>query len=220
MRREMKQEKAARWSRAASGAVVETLQQGNSTPNPWNSAVRHCDEEMLALWGRDCEACIALAHLDTDDSAIAQNSIADARLMLDAIQSEQDKRRRAGFTMPAVDRGFSRDVLNDIRQRIDLVRLFEQHVVVDLRRSGSSYRALCPWHDDRNPSLVLWPDDGHFRCFSCGASGDAFTAWQLVYCCDFPTAVRDVAHLASVSLPERSSSRRGPRFRAREVRNG
>lgn len=44
---------------------------------------------------------------------------------------------------------------------------------VTLRRSGSSYKGLCPFHDDKTPSFYVSPAKGIFKCFSCGKGGDA-----------------------------------------------
>lgn len=43
---------------------------------------------------------------------------------------------------------------------------------VALRAKGRNYWGLCPFHDDRNPSMQVRPDRGHYKCFSCGAGGD------------------------------------------------
>lgn len=45
------------------------------------------------------------------------------------------------------------------------------HAGVKLKRSGRIFMACCPFHDDRTPSLAIWPD--HFHCYGCGAHGDA-----------------------------------------------
>ena len=204
----MRQEEASRRESGANGATGASLTQREYTPaatprNPWSTDARHCDDDALALWRRDVEACIALADEDSGDLTQVAGTIAVANLMLEAIETEQRKRRRAGHQVPSLNRDFTRDALDDIRRQADLVRLFELHVGVDLRRMGTTFRANCPWHNGvSSTSLTVWPDIGGWRCFGCGASGDAFTLWQLAYGCDFVTAVRDVARFAGVSLPE------------------
>lgn len=197
----MRHEEAPAGKTGASGAVGNH-EQRQYTANPWKSDARRCDDDQLARWKRDAEAAGALAFEDSEDPATVHNTRAVAHLMIEAIETEQAKRQRAGFTIPAVDGIIPREILDDLRAQTDIVRLFEQHAGVDLRRAGRAYRGLCPFHDDRHPSLVVWPDDGRWRCFGCGASGDGVTAWQLVYHADFRTAVHDVARFAGVAIPE------------------
>lgn len=191
---------------AAGGAIVgANLANSKNTANPWNSVARACDDESLARWKQQAERGIALAYEGADDEVTALNTIDLFALLLEAIESEQGKRRRVGFTMQSIDRGFSRELLDEIRQEADIVRLFQEHVGVDLRRIGKTYRARCPWHDGASDtSLTVWPDIGGWRCWGCQSTGDAFTTWQLVYGCDFPTAVREVARFAGVTLSEKS----------------
>lgn len=203
----MQHEEASSGELEASGAaLVETSQHGNSTANPWKSEARQCDDIALAVWRQHCERHIALADQDTDDPIIAQNTIDVARQMVEAINDEQGKRQRAGYRMLPVDRGIPRETLDDLRSRVDLVALIKADDV-RLRRSGRYWRGLCPFHDDRNPSLVVWPDDGYFRCFGCAANGDAVTWWQAMHSVGFVDAVTWLARAYGVPLPARSTIR-------------
>ncbi len=204
----MRQEETARDQRAASGAAAN-LARSKSTPNPWNSEARRCDDDALVIWRQQCVRAIALVHEDTDDPETAHDTVDGARLMLEAIDAEQGKRSGQGSAWCRSIVAFRAKPSTTFGSRADLVRIFEQHVGVDLRRMGTTYRARCPWHNGvSSTSLTIWPDIGGWRCFGCGASGDAFTAWQLVYGCDFPTAARDVARFAGVNLPERRTANR------------
>jgi DNA primase len=61
----------------------------------------------------------------------------------------------------------------EIERRIDIVRLFESFGV-QLKKKGKSYVGLCPWHDDRNPSLSVDADKKVYHCFGCGESGNMY----------------------------------------------
>lgn len=58
--------------------------------------------------------------------------------------------------------------------------------------------ALCPFHDDTNPSLSVNVETGLFRCFACDAKGDVFTFYQKYKDCDFPTALQEIGKIAGV----------------------
>jgi DNA primase len=59
-----------------------------------------------------------------------------------------------------------------IKDRNDIVALAGEYLT--LRRVGNKYKALCPWHNDHNPSLELNPERQSFKCWSCGTGGDIF----------------------------------------------
>jgi hypothetical protein len=58
------------------------------------------------------------------------------------------------------------------------------------KRTGNRHLAICPFHDDHNPSLVCFPPGDGFHCFSCGANGDTINLAQKLYNLNFVEAVR------------------------------
>jgi DNA primase len=66
---------------------------------------------------------------------------------------------------------FEKDGLKD---KVDIVSLFNEFGV-KLKQKGKSYVGVCPWHEDKNPSLSVDRDKGLYNCFGCGESGDVFT---------------------------------------------
>lgn len=60
------------------------------------------------------------------------------------------------------------DRIMDAANIVDVVSEF-----VTLRKSGTSYKGLCPFHDDRTPSFSVSPARGVYKCFSCGKAGNA-----------------------------------------------
>jgi len=98
-------------------------------------------------------------------------------------------------------------VKEQIRQRIDLVELVSEHVA--LTRSGSRFRGLCPFHQEKTPSFYVHPDKMIFHCFGCKAGGDVFTFVQLREGISFGEAARMLADRAGVTwVSERKSGSR------------
>jgi DNA primase len=79
-----------------------------------------------------------------------------------------------------------------------------------LRRVGSRFKALCPFHDDHNPSLELNPERQSFKCWSCGVGGDIFDFVKNIEHVDFPEALRMLADRAGIVL-ERQPTAAAPR---------
>ncbi len=64
-------------------------------------------------------------------------------------------------------------VTDEVKQRVDVVELISRYT--PLKRAGSVYKGLCPFHSERTPSFVVFPHTGTWHCFgACGAGGDAF----------------------------------------------
>jgi DNA primase len=97
-----------------------------------------------------------------------------------------------------------------IKQAVDLVSLVGSYL--PLHRVGSKFKALCPFHDDHNPSLELNSERQTFKCWACGAGGDIFDFVQKFERVDFPEALRMLADRAGITLaaPADSAARTGP----------
>lgn len=85
-----------------------------------------------------------------------------------------------------------------VRSRIDIVDLIGQRV--RLKKSGRNWTGLCPFHEDRNPSFSVSPEIGRYRCWSCGAAGDAFTWVMETQGLEFRDALELLAKQAGVEL--------------------
>ena len=97
--------------------------------------------------------------------------------------------------------GFSPQLLEEIRSRLDMVGLVGQFV--NLKRAGQHWKGLCPFHAEKTPSFTVNPKRGIFHCFGCGAGGDAFGFLMRHDRLGFPEAVRAVAERAGVELPSK-----------------
>jgi DNA primase len=75
-----------------------------------------------------------------------------------------------------------------------------------LKRAGTEFRALCPFHQEKTPSFYVNPDKQIFYCFGCGRGGGVFQFVQEYEHVDFPEAVRRLAHRAAVPIIEAEPS--------------
>lgn len=93
---------------------------------------------------------------------------------------------------------FNKESLESLRQRVDLVEVLSHHL--ELKSSGSSYKALCPFHDEKSPSFVVQKGDSHYHCFGCGAHGDAIQFLMSFLKMNFLEAVESLAQRFHVQL--------------------
>ncbi len=93
---------------------------------------------------------------------------------------------------------FTKDSLELLRQRIDLAEVLSGHL--NLQRSGSSYKALCPFHEEKTPSFMVQKGDSHYHCFGCGAHGDAIAFLMSHVKMGFTDAVESLAERFQVTL--------------------
>ncbi len=82
----------------------------------------------------------------------------------------------------------SGSTVDEIKDKVNIVD--EIGKVVRLKRAGSSYKGLCPFHSEKTPSFVVSEDKQIFTCFGCNASGDVISFVQRYYNLEFPEALR------------------------------
>lgn len=97
----------------------------------------------------------------------------------------------------------ARDAVSEIRERIDIVDLIQGYVP-SLKRAGRSSKGLCPFHQEKTPSFVVFPDSQNFHCFGCGKGGDLFTFYMLVEHVEFREALLELASRAGLTLDNAS----------------
>ena len=95
---------------------------------------------------------------------------------------------------------FSGEFIEEVRARNDIVDVVSGYV--KLTRRGASYTGLCPFHNDKTPSMSVHPARQTYHCFACGASGDVFSFVMEYDRLDFPEAVEQLAKRAGMELPE------------------
>ena len=92
----------------------------------------------------------------------------------------------------------AKDSVADVRERTDIVELVSAYV--PLTRTGRSYKGLCPFHQEKTPSFIVFPESQGFHCFGCGRGGDAFTFYMGVEHVEFRDALNELARRAGVEL--------------------
>lgn len=105
---------------------------------------------------------------------------------------------------------FKKESLETLKQRIDLVEVLSSHI--ELKRSGASYKGLCPFHDEKTPSFMIQKGDSHYHCFGCGAHGDAIQFLMSHQKMNFVAAVNSLAERFGVPLElvEQFDEKKGP----------
>ncbi len=95
---------------------------------------------------------------------------------------------------------YPREVIDDIRSGNDIVDVVGQYV--KLKRSGSSYVGLCPFHNEKTPSFHVNQDGQYFHCFGCGVGGDVIGFMMKYGNYSYPDALKVLAERINYILPE------------------
>jgi DNA primase len=95
----------------------------------------------------------------------------------------------------------SNDAVEQIKDRLDITDVIGQ--TVQLRKAGRSFKGLCPFHQEKTPSFIVFPDSQTFHCFGCHAGGDLFNFVMQQERIDFTEALSTLARQAGVELEER-----------------
>jgi DNA primase len=103
-----------------------------------------------------------------------------------------------------------------VKAAMEILPLVED--VVRLRKSGSTYKGLCPFHQERTPSFTVSPARGTFKCFGCGEGGDAITFVEKTENVDFVGAIELLARRFGVELEYEEASPEQEQKRRREDR--
>ena len=105
---------------------------------------------------------------------------------------------------------YGEEIIEDVRSRNDIVDIIGARV--KLKRSGSGFMGLCPFHGEKTPSFHVNPSRQTFHCFGCGIGGNVYTFLMEYENLTFQEAVKVLAERAGVALPE---EREDPEARAR-----
>ena len=92
----------------------------------------------------------------------------------------------------------SRESIDEILLRNDIESLISSYI--PLKRAGSNLKGLCPFHNEKTPSFMVYPADNSFFCFGCGVGGNAITFIRQMERLDYPDAVEFLARRAGITI--------------------
>lgn len=90
------------------------------------------------------------------------------------------------------------DLILDIQRKVNIVDVISEYL--PLEQKGKNYFAICPFHDDHNPSMSISPEKQIYTCFVCGASGNVFNFVMNYENISFVQAVSKVAKSVGISI--------------------
>src|SRR6266542_5612752 len=95
---------------------------------------------------------------------------------------------------------FPQSFIDDLRMQANILQVVQEYV--PLKKAGTVWKGLCPFHSEKTPSFGVNPEKGFFHCFGCGVGGDVFKFLELHEKVAFPDAVKMLAQKFGVTLPE------------------
>src|SRR5918997_682819 len=105
-----------------------------------------------------------------------------------------------------------------VKEASDIVEVISAHT--DLKRSGTRYTGLCPFHDERSPSFSVDPAEKLYHCFGCGVGGDVIKFVEEKEGLGFPEAVEALADRYGVELDREHEDPRQEEMRKKRARLG
>src|SRR5919106_1597599 len=116
--------------------------------------------------------------------------------------TDREARVKPGNDMP----GIPQETIDRVLDSTNIVELIGSFVA--LKKIGQNFQGLCPFHDDKTPSLSVSPEKKIFRCFGCGASGNAITFLRRHKNLPFPEAVSFLADRARITMDTQEDKKR------------
>lgn len=94
---------------------------------------------------------------------------------------------------------FSHDFIDELHERCDIVEVINSSV--PLKRAGRTYKGLCPFHNEKTPSFVVYPDTRSFYCFGCQKGGDVVSFVMEQEHLGYVEAIKELAGRAGIAVP-------------------
>ena len=114
-----------------------------------------------------------------------------------------------------MNRAVPDEIVEEIRSRCNIVDVIRNYIPLK-KAGGGTWKALCPFHNEKTPSFTISEARGRYHCFGCGAGGDVFRfvmEWEKV---DFPNAIHLLASRCGVIIPEKTYSSPEERHQAQQ----
>ncbi|HEY8819676.1 MAG TPA: DNA primase [Candidatus Limnocylindrales bacterium] len=106
-------------------------------------------------------------------------------------------------------------VAAEVKNKLSVVEVVGESV--SLKKAGTTYKGLCPFHGEKTPSFVVTPARETWHCFGCGLGGDIFSFVMQRDSVTFPEALRTLAQRAGVEIDERTKREDAHKARLRQV---
>src|SRR3954451_17196714 len=106
-------------------------------------------------------------------------------------------------------------IAGEVKSRLNIVDVVGE--TVQLRKAGTTYKGLCPFHGEKTPSFTVTPSRDSWKCFGCGLGGDVFSFVMQRDGVAFPEALRTLAAKAGVEIDERTKRDDAHKARLRTV---
>ncbi len=101
---------------------------------------------------------------------------------------------------------YDEEIIQTVKDAADIVEIIGE--TVNLKKNGTNYKGLCPFHSEKTPSFNVNPNRNLFHCFGCGEGGDTLKFVMLSQNLNFVEALKYIASRYHISLPERDLSPR------------
>ena len=99
---------------------------------------------------------------------------------------------------------FPQQFVDDLKHHADIVVVIQDYV--SLKKTGATYKGLCPFHGEKTPSFHVYREKGFFHCFGCGVGGDVLKFLELHEKVGFQDAVKQLAQRFGITIPEPEQS--------------
>ena len=121
----------------------------------------------------------------------------------------------SGTSSGSKEQRLSVGVTAEVKSKLAVVDVVSESV--SLKKAGTTYKGLCPFHGEKTPSFVVTPGRDSWHCFGCGLGGDIFSFVMQRDGLSFPEALRQLAGKAGVEIDERTKREDARRARLRQV---
>ena len=101
---------------------------------------------------------------------------------------------------------YNYNTVDEIKSRCNIVDIIGE--VVTLKKAGSIYKGVCPFHKEKTPSFVVYEQTQTYKCFGCGEGGDVFSFVMKHYNLDFSEALEMLAKKCGVEITRNSGKKR------------
>ncbi|MGO1528103.1 MAG: DNA primase [Senegalia sp. (in: firmicutes)] len=109
---------------------------------------------------------------------------------------------------------YNDELINEIRDANNIVDVISDYV--DLKKTGTNYKGLCPFHNEKTPSFMVSPTKEIFHCFGCGEGGDVITFLMKHRNLNFIETLKELADKVNIELPEYNNEEEKKKYEQKE----